>query len=236
MKPPAGPAPQPEQQKRLVLNKTQTPPSTPSGRTRACPFCGEDILTVAIKCKHCGSDLSGKKEETVKRSETIGTIALLIPMCAAFLAWFWLGNMPLLYDPASKLYGIMAGTVLLTAFLMAAEANSVGAGTDTDKTPSGRKREGPIEWFFLGIVLWIVAFPMWMHRRSKYGLKNLCGKAILIALVSVAVLGLMSAAFENQKAEIRRDIKNSQRQIEKAQREFERAEEEAQRQLRNLGY
>ncbi len=26
--------------------------------TKACPYCGEEILAVAVKCKHCGSDLS----------------------------------------------------------------------------------------------------------------------------------------------------------------------------------
>jgi hypothetical protein len=33
-------------------------PATPT--TKACPFCAEQILVAAIKCKHCGSDLSAK--------------------------------------------------------------------------------------------------------------------------------------------------------------------------------
>lgn len=36
------------------------PVSTAPGTraTRACPFCAEDILAAAVKCKHCGSDVS----------------------------------------------------------------------------------------------------------------------------------------------------------------------------------
>lgn len=32
-------------------------------KTMACPFCGEEILTVAKKCKHCGEFLEKKEEK-----------------------------------------------------------------------------------------------------------------------------------------------------------------------------
>lgn len=30
----------------------------PTRVTKPCPFCAEDVLVEAIKCKHCGSDLA----------------------------------------------------------------------------------------------------------------------------------------------------------------------------------
>jgi hypothetical protein len=32
-------------------------PSSPVAETKKCPFCAEDVLVAAIKCKHCGSQL-----------------------------------------------------------------------------------------------------------------------------------------------------------------------------------
>ena len=34
-----------------------------SEKTKRCPFCGEEIMEVAIKCKHCGSMLDGTGQE-----------------------------------------------------------------------------------------------------------------------------------------------------------------------------
>lgn len=33
-----------------------------SEETKKCPFCGEEILTVAIKCRHCQSMLDGSEQ------------------------------------------------------------------------------------------------------------------------------------------------------------------------------
>lgn len=37
-------------------------------KTKACPFCWEEILAVAKKCKHCGEFLENKEEEIEKKS------------------------------------------------------------------------------------------------------------------------------------------------------------------------
>lgn len=42
----------------VVHQQTQAPPSSPSSDLRRCPFCAEDVRREAIKCKHCGSELT----------------------------------------------------------------------------------------------------------------------------------------------------------------------------------
>ncbi len=42
-----------------------TSPNSPT--TKACPYCGEQILAVAVKCKHCGSYVGQKAAKTQPR-------------------------------------------------------------------------------------------------------------------------------------------------------------------------
>ena len=47
-----------------------TSPSSPT--TKACPYCGEQILAVAVKCKHCGSYVG---EKAAKPRQPSGEVA-----------------------------------------------------------------------------------------------------------------------------------------------------------------
>lgn len=62
-----------------------------SQETQKCPYCGEDILKIAIKCKYCQSMLnsttSEDKEITVtgKRRNSLGMILGLFFLCIGIL-------------------------------------------------------------------------------------------------------------------------------------------------------
>jgi hypothetical protein len=67
-----------------------------SDATKACPYCGEQILAVAIKCKHCGSalgDSSGPAGAVKKQFMMRPTFAVLLVLIVALFAAAWIYNL-----------------------------------------------------------------------------------------------------------------------------------------------
>lgn len=179
-----------------------------SGRdVKPCPYCGEEILMVAVRCKHCQADLSGggpgPAAAKAPVGEGLGIAHLLVPVGATVLIWLWVGSMSLLQDPQSTLALITVTTLLATGALAAVEASRLGIGSESDRNEHGRKRSGPATWFIFHLVLWILAFPSYLYWRSKYGAKNMVIGGLVVALLFTGTAIGMTAAIEAKKSEIR---------------------------------
>lgn len=71
-----------------LLDPSPTPPAIlPPKDTKACPFCGEDVLAKAKKCKHCGEFLD---EELRKKADEQNSRTSYNPIhqIQAFIRWF----------------------------------------------------------------------------------------------------------------------------------------------------
>ena len=199
--------------------------------TKQCPLCAETILKAAIRCKHCGGDIGGGASiPRTKKSETLGQLMVATPLVAALLILFWVGSMALIQNPGSTLNLLVVVTVVGTAILAAAEAKQVGAGSNVDLTPKGRKRSGPVSWFAVTLVLWVVGFPGWLYQRKRYGLKNLVVGGIVVMAFFVGSFAVMNTAIERKKGEIRGHLAGVPRSLQ--QSSFQAEEEEEQELLR----
>lgn len=110
------------------------------------------------------------------------SVALLLPVVAGVLMCFTTGWVA---------FAIAAATVVVTALLMALDANRLGR---LDR--SGRERESPFLLLAGMLLLWIVVFPLAVFRRSAFTKPNLGLVALLVTvffLVAPLVASLLSA-------------------------------------------
>lgn len=179
-----------------------------SEETKHCPFCGEEILAIAKKCKHCGSSLDGNASTLTKPAADYGAFLLAIPIIATMLIWFWVSGMTLFQSPGSTLTLIMLATILGTASVATMEAGKIGMKTDREKGTYS-----PTAWFFIITLIWIVGYPIYLFKRKHYGLANKFIAGILVALVFLGSWASMNSAIENQQAKIKAEFTHMQNQL-----------------------
>jgi hypothetical protein len=104
---------------------------------------------------------------------------------------------------------ILISTVLGTATVGAMEASKIGMTSD-----KGQGTYGPISWFFMITLLWIVGYPAYLYNRRRYGLSNLFVSGIVVALIFLGSWVAMNGAIESKKAEIRGNLEGMQHRLE----------------------
>lgn len=178
---------------------------------KACPFCGESILAVAKKCKHCSSIIDGSEQagpQVSKPGANYELAMLAIPVVATMLVWFWVSGMNLLQSPGDTVTVIMLVTILGTAIVAAMEASKVEMSSEKVKGTYGA-----VAWFFLLALFWLIAYPYYLFKRKYYGLTNRAVIGIAVMLVFLGSSFAMLAEIEKKKAEVQEGIQEFQRQF-----------------------
>ena len=180
-----------------------------SDATKSCPFCGDEILAVAKKCRHCSSVLDSSILSTQDKPADYGFFLLLIPIIATFLVFFWVGNMNLLQSPSAALMLILLATVLSTATLAALEVIKSGSRRDPKKGTTGHKM-----WFCMMAFAWGLAYPIYLYKRKHYGLPSRFFLGVLVTVMFLGCWNLMLYAVEEKKSEVRGNLQRMERSLE----------------------
>jgi hypothetical protein len=157
--------------------------------TKSCHFCGEEILAVAQKCKHCGSSL----DSPLKLSKGFGGSILGTPIVIGLLALVIVSE---LSDSQAGL--LLANTMIflcigLTAIFIALE---VRKARSLQPAPAST---GPFIWFIATCLIWGIAYPFYAWKRQEYGYRKRLWSGLCVTLFFVVSMATTIALLEERK-------------------------------------
>lgn len=157
-----------------------------------CPECKKEISNQAEHCPNCGIRIRESANSITAVDYGAGLIG--IPAIASVLLFYWVGGMNIFQNKAMFLYLIIGITIVGTALLAAMEASAAS------KNPVnyGKEIESPMSVFFGVALLWAIAYPVYLYKRTKFGLRNLSFGGVLVVLLFVFVSWLNYAHINEQ--------------------------------------
>lgn len=162
-------------------------------RTKSCPLCGEQILEMAIKCKHCGEMLG-----TPAELGALGNIG------AVYAEYQTLKTMRKRYNLISFACGLPA-LLLLIGQVGMSSAMEEGRGP-----PDGVTLIVLTTMFLSGIILWACAFIF----AAKYkGRSGLWGLAVFLGCFGLLVIAVLKDLNNERLIELKAMLKVMGREV-----------------------
>lgn len=119
--------------------------------------------------------------DTVKRVDIIGFLMVVIPLISSILMWYWFYNYDIVYNMRMYLITVVSATVFLTTILATIDSHRLGL-----KVKIYKRKEiygGSFLKFFVFLLLWFYAYPVYLFRRKNYGGRNLLYPLIFSILI-----------------------------------------------------
>ncbi|MGH2507365.1 MAG: zinc-ribbon domain-containing protein [Ktedonobacteraceae bacterium] len=182
-----------------------------------CSQCGNQVEQAARFCSKCGAAIDGRSSSTSVSHEHVATtpvaleavpatvsadqskpaadygiFLLITPIVAVLLIWFWVAGMSLIQSPGSTLALIVVATVVITAILAAVEAHKVDMFFEPEKGSYG-----PISWFFMFVIMWVIGYPIYLFKRRHFGLSNLLIGGLFVDAIFVISIVYMQISIND---------------------------------------
>ncbi|MBN2857933.1 MAG: hypothetical protein JXN63_05995 [Candidatus Delongbacteria bacterium] len=118
-----------------------------------------------------------------KKLDIIGFLMVIIPLISSLLMWYWFYNYNNVNNIRLFIVSVIIFTVFLTTILATIDSHRLGL-----KVKIYKRKEiygGSFLKFFIFLLLWFYAYPVYLFRRKDYGGRNLLYPLIFSILVFI---------------------------------------------------